>query len=160
MSLATTAAIIDRVLSVIEGLTPTSLAADKFRRYRAEMSGNFEEWVGNNPNCLRRVAAREVIGDQRPETSSGVEERTRTTIRVTIAYPQTHRYGADNTRDRDDVIAQDWKLINAAIGIYGRANFSSTNDCTPLGCTPARESSGSADLYVIDCEIEYQRSIA
>jgi hypothetical protein len=90
--------------------------------------------------------------------SNTTEERVKLRLRISIAYPQSHRYGGQNALDRDDVINQDWLKINAAIGIYGRANFSGGNDCTPLGAIKTREQGIKVDFLVVECEFEYQRS--
>jgi hypothetical protein len=70
-----------------------------------------------------------------------------------VPYPQTHRYGADNARDRDDVIEQDWLKINRAVGIYARGNFTTATDgsydCTPLG--GIKEVERSTALTISSC---------
>jgi hypothetical protein len=166
VSLATIESIRDRILTVIEGLTPASLSADKFRRYRAELSGNFEEWVEKNPSaCLRRVSAYETGSDEGPVVSCLTHETVNAQIEIRIAYPQTHRYGADNTRDRLDVIKQDWKKIKYAIsgdGGDGKANFTTATDesydCCPLPASMEIERSAVADYMVIRWRCEYTRS--
>lgn len=159
MSLATAEAIRDRIYTLIEALTPTSLAADKFRRYRNEDGANFDDWAEKSPAAaFRRFQIREVGDDELPETSSTTEERVRLRLAVRIAYPQTHRYGSANAMDRDDVMNQDWLKINFAIGLYGRANFSSTHDCTPLGAVKTREQGGKVDYLAIVADFEYVRS--
>jgi hypothetical protein len=159
VALATAESIRDRIYTLIEALTPVSLTADKFVRYRNEGAAEFDEWAEAKPNAaLRRFQVREVGDDEPPETSSATEERVRVRFEVRIAYPQTSRYGAANGMDRDDVMNEDWKRINFAVGIYGRGNFSGANDCTPLGAVKSREAGGKVDYLVVDCEMEYVRS--
>lgn len=168
MATATLEAIRDRLLSVIEGLTPTT---DKtgFRRYRAEGDGEFVPWAEKNPTgCLRRVSARKVQGTDPPSVSNLTTETVRSTIEARIAYPQTHRYGGNAARDRDDVIEQDWKKIKYAIsgdGAAARGNFTtateSSYDCTPLPCPPEETERGNGvDFLVIRFICEYTRSTA
>lgn len=160
MALATAEAIRDRILTLLESLTPTSLSGDKFRRYRNEGDGDFEAWAEKNPAAaFRRVQCRQTGGDSRPEISNTTEERIRTRFEVRVAYPQNHRYGAGNALDRDDVMNQDWLKINYAIGEYGRGNFSGTNDCTPTAAADNElERVGKIDYLVVRVEYEYVRS--
>lgn len=159
MTLATAAAIRDRICTLFEGLTPTSLSGDKFRRYRNEESAAFDEAMEKNPaGALRRFQVRQVGDDELPLVSNVSEERVRVRFEIRVAYPQTHRYGRDNGMDRDDAMNEDWRSINFAIGIYGRQNFSGTNDCTPLGCVKTREQGGKVDYLVVTAEYEFIRA--
>jgi hypothetical protein len=161
VALATQESIRDRIKALLEALTPASLTADKFRAYRNEDGADFEEWAEKHiAGAFRRFQVREVGEDELPHTSSVLEERVRILIRIVIAYPQTHRYGPANGIDRDDVMNEDWRAINAAVGIYGAANFTGTYDCIPLGATKTRESSGKIDYLVIEFRAEYLRSVA
>lgn len=163
MALATAAAIRDQIYTLIEALTPTTLAHDKFRRYRNEGSADFTGWAEKNPSgALRRFQVRQVGDDGEPITSNTTEERVTVQYEVRIAYPQTARYGSANGMDRDDVRKEDWKLIKRAIGREARANFTSATDgqydSTPLGASESRDSSGSIDFSVIRVEFEYVRA--
>jgi hypothetical protein len=159
MALATQEAIRDRNYTLIEALTPASLSADKFRRYRNEGDANFTDWAEKNiPACFRRFQVRQILTDELPTTSSMTEERVTLTLQITIAYPQNHRYGAANGMDRDDVMNADWLKVNAAIGIYGAGNFSGSNDCTPLGATMEMERGGKVDYMVVTARFEYVRA--
>ncbi len=131
---STAAAIRDRIRSLIEALTPTSDAGVKFRSYRNEGSADFVDWAEKNPAAaLRRFQARDNGSEDPPEVSNADTDMRHVTYAILIAYPHTARHGADQALDRDDVMHEDFKKIEQAIGIYGRANFSSTHDCTPLG---------------------------
>jgi hypothetical protein len=159
VALATQEAIRDRVYALVESLTPTSLTADKFKRYRNEAGADFDAWAEKNPSaCLRRFQVRETGSDEPPDVSNTDLEAVELDLTLRIAYPQTHRYGAANAMDRDDVMNQDWLKINAAIGIYGRANFSSSNDCTPLGAVKSREQGAAVDFLVVTARFRYFRS--
>lgn len=159
MSLATAEAIRDRVITLISALTPASLSADKFRPFRNEGGANFDDAMEKNPaGAFRRFQVRQVGDDGEPDTSNTTEEAIEIELEIRIAYPQTHRYGAANGMDRDDVRKQDWKQIKQTVGINGRANFSSSHDCTPLGATESRDASGAIDYSVIRARFRYQRS--
>jgi hypothetical protein len=156
---ATAENIRDRIYALIEALTPISLARDTFRRYRNEDAADFDAWAEKNPAAaLRRLQVREVGDDEPPDVSSTTEEQVEVEFEIRIAYPQTARYGAANGMDRDDVLVEDWKRINFAIGMYGRGNFSGTNDCTPLGATKTREQGGKVDYMVVRARYRYSRS--
>lgn len=158
MALATAEAIRDQVYTLVEALTPTTLAT-KFLRYRNELGADFVEWAEKNPAAaFRRFQVREVGEDGEPDVSNSDLEAVETTFEIRIAYPQTHKYGPANAMDRDDVAKQDWKQLKHTLGCDGRANFSSTNDCTPLGATREREEGNAVDFSVIRMRVRYQRS--
>jgi hypothetical protein len=161
VSLATAEAIRDQILTLIEGITPTSLSGDKFRRYRNEGGADFEEWANRQPTAaFRRVQARQVGEDEPPTVSNTTTEEVKLTIQILVAYSQNARAGSTNALDRDDAINKDWKSINAKVGIYGRGNFSSTNDCTPRGATMTMERGNGIDMMTILAVFTYQRSIS
>lgn len=160
MALATQEAIRDRVYALIEAISPSLLTPDKFRRVRNEAGADFAGWAEANPAAaLRRFQVREVGEDLPPDVSNADLEAVEIQLSVSLAYPQSHRYGAANAMDRDDVMNADWKQINAAIGLYGRANFSSSHDCTPLGASKARETGAKVDFLVVTARFRYQRAI-
>ena len=152
---ATTAeSIRDRIIELILALTPSVLSGDRFREYRNEREGNFITACESAPaGCLRRYQVRTTGDDEPPEVSDTTTAQLRTAFTILVAYPNTHRYGGG--RDRDDVIDEDWKAINYRCGIYGRANFSSTHDCTPLGCTKSFEPGEAVSYLVIEMRLLY-----
>ena len=167
MALASLDQIRDRLLTLVESLTPAAPATPKFLRHRAERDGDLIDWAEKNPAaCLRRVSAREVGQDEPPTVSNMTEERVTSVLDVRIAYPQTHRYGADAARDRDDVMRADWKKIKYAIsgdGGAARGNFSTATDgsydCTPLPATMEIErGNAGVDYLVIRFSAEHVRS--
>jgi hypothetical protein len=163
MPLSTVEAIRDRIYSVLEGLTPTSLTKDKFRRFRNEGGARFVDAMEKNPTgALRRVQVREDSDEGTPEISNTTEERIRVRYHITVAYPQTERYGKEAAMDRDDVMYEDWKKIKHAIGIDGRGNFSTgtdgSYDAVPLGITKSRDEGSAVDFQVMTAEFEFVRS--
>ncbi len=132
----TPSAIRDRIYTVIEALTPGSLAGDKFHRYRNEGGANFEKWAEAHPTAARRRFQVRKHGTVPPADVSNCDvERRIVTFKVRVAYPQTSRDGDAGAMDRDDAIDHDQQAIEYAIGMCGRANFSSSVDATyPDAC--------------------------
>lgn len=160
VSVATAAAIRNQGYSLLEAITPTYLSGDKFRRWRNEGGANFVDGTEKNPaGCLRRFQFRQIGTDDLPAVSDTTTERVTLQLELRVAYPQTERFGNANAMSRDDVLNQDWLKINAAIGIYGRGNFTSTYDCTPLGATMEMEHGSGVDYMVVMARFEYIRSI-
>lgn len=164
MSLATGATIRDRIRDLISYTDPLSLTVTRFRDSRNELKGDFRTDCEANPaGCFRRYQVRNVGDDPDPAVSNCDYEQRELTVEVVIAYPQTNRAGSDNAMDRDDVIEEDWDEINFQIGLCGRANFGSTNDCTPMGHnntkTVERGDSG-VDFLVVRFSYTYQRYLA
>ncbi len=161
MALATVEAIRDQCCTLVEAITPTSLSSDKFRRWRNEGNADFVDAMEKNPTAaFRRFQIRQRGTDELPLVSDTTTERIELTLEWRGAYPQSARYGNANAMDRDDVINQDWKSINYKIGLYGRGNFSSTNDCTPLGATMEMDHGAGVDYLVLTVRFEYERSVA
>lgn len=134
MATATPETIRNRIAALLEALTPTSLSGDKFRQSRDEAGADFVAWAEKNPGgCFRRFQVRASRLALMPQVSNVDLAQLEEEFAIRVAYPQTHRFGGAAGRDRDDVIAEDLRKLNYTIGIYGRANFSSTHDCTPLG---------------------------
>lgn len=148
---ATTAeSIRDRIIAVIESLEPTSLSSDKFRSYRNETAGFIEWCESSTTGAFRRFQVTETGADEPPETSSVADEQRRATFQVIVAYPQTGRYGEDQALDRHDIMREDQRLIERAIGMTGAANFTSPYpDATWVSGDTARESGEACDFLVV-----------
>lgn len=122
----------NRIATLITALAPTSDPGVRFLQSRDESAANFPAWCEANPAaCLRRFQVRSGGARGQPDVSNVDVARHEASFVIRIAYPNTHRYGGG--RDRDDVMDEDFRKIDVSIGLFGRANFSSTNDCTPLG---------------------------
>ena len=159
MATATAAAIRDRVHTLVEALAPAAHNGIKFLRLRNEASGNIDEWAEKNPAaCLRRFQARQVNTDDPPLVSDTTTERIILTLEMRVCYPQSGKFGSDNALDRDDAINQDWLKINKSVGMYGRANFSATHDCTPLPATMDMERGQGVDIMVVRLQFEFLRA--
>lgn len=144
------ASIRDRIATVITALTPTRLASDKFREYRNE-SAAFIEWCEANPvSAFRRFQVTESGSDEPPETSSVMEEERKATFQVIIAYPQNSRAGSQQSLDRQDMMREDQRIIERAIGMTGAANFTSPypSACWLSGGTD-RDSGEACDYLIL-----------
>lgn len=149
----------DRAIAVIAALVPNTVLGVAFVRHRNERDGDFVKWATANPTAaLRRFQVRQ-SGDDGPAVSNTDTEERRLKLTITVAYPQTARFGRDNALDRDDVITEDYKQLDFAIGIYGRQNFADPYpDAMPLGFTPQEMVAGDGvDFLVIEEVFVYQR---
>lgn len=162
MATTTPAAIRDRAITVIEALTPGTLSADRFRKYRNEGDGDFRAWTETNPaGCLRRVQVRTTGATETPPVSNFDFEEHQVTLTVTVAYPQTARFGADQSLDRDDVIDQDAFQIDKAIGMQGGANFTPATNadaCWIAGSPREIERGDGVDFLVLVFVYIYKRT--
>jgi hypothetical protein len=124
MATTTAEAIRGRIIAVVKALTPTSDSLLPFVPFDNELAGNFRKWAdGNATAAHRRFQVRDIGKDQPPAISNTDVEARLVEFEITIAYPQTHRWGGENALDRDDVMSQDQHQIEHAIGAAGRANF-------------------------------------
>ncbi len=125
---ATTAdAIRDRALDVIEAIVPTYALGTKtrFRRYPNEGKGDFVDWCEDNPeSAFRRFQVRFDGTRQTPAVSNTDQEERVVRLTTIIAYPHNARTGALQALDRDTAIDRDMDVLDGAIGLYSRPNFS------------------------------------
>lgn len=158
MALATEETIRDRILDVIELVDPVYLTSTRLRRWRQEGPADFIKWSEDNASaCFRRVSIRSTGDDEPPAVSNTDFEERRVVFDIAIAYPQNHRYGADNALDRDDVMTSDWREVDFQIGLCGRGNFGLTYDCTPLGCRKRIERGlNGVDFLIIQATYIYK----
>ena len=155
MSTTTAAAIRDRMIAVISALVPSSLSSDAFIEYPNEATGNFRVWANANPGAAWRSFQVRTILDPTAyhavEVSNTDLEENYGTFVVTVSYPQDSRAGDGGALRRDDVIDQDRKMIEKAIGLDGAANFTPDTgaDATYRGHLPTVEAGDTCDFLVI-----------
>jgi hypothetical protein len=159
MATTTSAAIRDRMITVIRAIVPTSHAADLFVPYREERNQPFEQWAAENP-ILRRFSVRSTMAPPEVVVSNTTEEWREETFAVAVMYPHTHRYGDDGARDMDDIIEQDRIAIEDVIGLRGGANFTSaTADATWSGSQPDVVRGEEVSFLVIPTTFGYWRAV-
>lgn len=159
MALATEEGIRDRIAVLIEAITPSLLSNDKFRQWRDEGKADFATDVASSPTAaLRRFQVKSITERGIPEVSNMTTAQHVARFRISISYPNNSRAGAQGARDRADLFDRDWNKINFVVGIYGRANFSAGNDCTPLGITAPEPDVGDA-VTVVTFEASYNYTL-
>ena len=108
--MATTLATIrDRIRTVLEAATPSSMSADKFRRC-PNTARTVREWAteSGGDQCLRKFDIRRVNDTGEPEAFSSGEMPLTESLLMTVAYPRLERlYGEDGLDDMEDVIRGD-----------------------------------------------------
>lgn len=124
----TAAAIRDACLDAIEALTPRSLAGDRFERHTEDRSSGmtFEAWLEAKTGQMRRCSMRDTGVRAPPSVSNTDVIRERVTFALAVSYPLTNRYGSDAGRDLEDVMDEDQRQIDHAIGLHGSANIPAT----------------------------------
>ena len=164
-NLTTEEAIRDRALDVIEALDPTILEGDRFRRFLDEGDGVFETWAeASAAGCQRRFQVVYALEQAPPAISNYDYHELELVLTVTVAYAQTARAGVNATRDRIDMMKADQHLIETAIGLLGRANFSPPwPDAmwSERGTRPSRRVVGrGVDFLVITQGYRFQRQMS
>lgn len=159
---ATQSTIRDRILDLIEALDPISETRSKFRRHRNEGDGEFQTWCDSYQTaCLRRFQVEDFSLAGPSYSNTDVDMRECEMV-ISVAYPQTQRFGEGAALSRRTVIEQDFGEIEKLMGIYGRAWFFSEHDCTPLGLGEPQfdiQKNDGYDLLVIRARFSYYRSV-
>jgi hypothetical protein len=161
MATSSSKAIRDRIITVVNGITPTLHAELPFVAYRDESGADFRRWARAHPQlCTRRVQARVLSDEQGDIMNEDVEEHL-ATFEVIVAY--AHRWRAGASFDRDNVMEEDRHAIEDAIGVLGAANFTpATADATwreHVNASDPRESDEGVDFLVIRQLMSYLRAV-
>lgn len=165
MATTTAAAIRDRAIAVIKTLTALTVPNDTFVAYRNELGADFRSWANANAQAsVRRFQVRTSGADREIEVTDEQLETHYLELEIIVAYPQTHRWGADNALDRDDAMEQDLHLILDAIGVRGSENFTPPHaDATwreHLNVDDEHERGAVCDFLVIKQLMSYTRLVA
>ena len=160
MSTTTSAAIRNRMLTVVEALTPATQSGVRFLRHREEI--DFRAWADAHPEaCLRRFAVRD-LGDYRPALISNTDvELRRALFEVVLAYPLNYRFGSGaNLLGVEDVIDQDMHQVEHAVGLRGYANFTAATGAEAAWVDgETARSSSNVRFLVIAQSMEFYRSM-
>jgi hypothetical protein len=125
-SVTTTELIRERIITVVEAITPTVHASLPFVAYRDEAGADFRRWARAHPSeCTRRFQARLVSSARGQDVSNMYTEARRATFDIIVAYAK--RWRAGSSFDRDDTMDVDQGLIEGAVGMNGYANFALSN---------------------------------
>lgn len=155
----TSAAIRDRIVTVIEALVPTTQSNVRFRHHREEF--DFRGWADGHPDaCLRRFSVRD-LGDAKPALVSNTDvELVRAIFEIVIAYPLSYRFGSGNLLGVEDVIDQDRHQVEHVAGMRGYANFTAATgaEASWVDGETARET-GATRRLVIAQTMEFYRSM-
>lgn len=160
MATTTADAIRDRIIAVVRALVPVSLVGDEFIPSTNEGNADFVGWAEQyEPGAFRCFQVVELV-DTTPEVSDAVVALIRTTFRITVAYPHSHRTGAKNALDRYRVMSEDQHKIEYAVGMEGRVNF--TPPTYPDACwvegSATRETGDACDFLVIEQTMQFYRA--
>jgi len=110
------------LITAVQALTPSVLAETRFRVHREAEA--FEDWCTRNGTAaLRRLSIRDTGENVFPIVTDTVVEERVVIFEIQVAYPDNSRYGADEGRDRDDVMRSDFYQIEGVIGLRGYATY-------------------------------------
>jgi hypothetical protein len=154
----TGAAIRDAMIALVEAITPSTHAGDKFIAHREVQP--LRDWAEANPGgCLRRFSIRST-GQPRPApVSTTLVEETSDTFEIVVAYPTDGRQGEDWLLDLDDAIESDQTSIHKTIGPPGYASLTAT--ATVIHEDPFTREDGSPVTFgVIRYRVDWYRSVA
>lgn len=122
MATTTSKAIRERIVAVVEALTPAAHDDLAFDAYIDEAGADFRRWARSRPGeCTRRFQVRTVSTAQPPDVANTDVAAQLVTFDVIVAYPQRWQAGAG--LDRDDTMESDRIQIERAIGRDGFGNF-------------------------------------
>jgi hypothetical protein len=156
--MATTgAAIRDAMIALVEAITPSTHAGDKFVAHREVQP--FRDWADANPGgCLRRFSIRSTGALTPPEATNTDIEWVSTDFACVVAYPVNGRQGEDWLLDLDDVIEADLRAIEHRIGTNGYANYAQqTAGATVTTTGTAREEGGAVVYGVLELHAGFYR---
>lgn len=109
-------------ITAIRAITPTCLADVSYLPHLEETE--FRDWAQENATAaLRRFSVLDLFDYDDIETSNTDVEWTIGRNEVVVAYPRDYRYGAENRRDLNDVIREDERQLEGAIGARGYSNY-------------------------------------
>jgi hypothetical protein len=168
--LTTTADLIrDRAIAVIIGLVPKYLSGIHFRPSTNRHGADFVKQCEKQPaSAFRLFQCRDIGVDHPPEVTNTDVEWRQITLRIIVAYPQDYMANAaplgKQALDRDRVMSTDQHAIEHAVGLAGRANFSSAvspsyPDAFWVSGTTTREIGRACDYLVIEQTMRFLRTM-
>ena len=163
MATTTFAAFRAEMIIAIQALTPSKPLHDRKPAFKlAKDEVDFREWAPAHPTtCTRVFTIYDLFDDEPIEISDGTADLQPVRVEVLMAYQHDFKYGANNIRARQDVIREDYRDFEKALGINGTANY--TNGCTikedgpPFDVEPLRNAGVS--ILVIPYLVRFLRAI-
>jgi hypothetical protein len=148
----------DVMVQQLQALIPPSHSEQRFDLHRVE--DDFDAWVESQPTaCFRRFELVSNLDYDIVGTTEGFVDTFRQSLTLSLAYPrQMARYGAANRRALDDVIDQDFLLVEGAIGRRSNASWpQGLHSSQFLSMQPVRLD--GAWIVRLVYEIQYDRSV-
>lgn len=161
MATTTASAIRTEVMRLIADITPSVHAHQRFQQHREELP--IRPWAEAHPEaCLRRVSVRFGGSTEPPAVNDTRVQEVSDTMEIVVAYPVSWRHGGRQQLGLDDVIADDARLIEAAVGPPGYAAVASlVAPATVLWeQSNEREESGPVQFSVLRYRVDYFRSLS
>jgi hypothetical protein len=158
----TSAAIRDLMRTTVAGLTPSVMAADRFRAHREEQGPPFRIWCEANPQAaLRLFSIRDLGAIESPALTNADVELVSTEFEAVVCYPNDSRYGRTGQIGQDDVIEADQRQIDRAIGTTGYATLDTTTGgaAVVVTRTVSRELANACTFLSIRFAVQYWRSL-
>lgn len=151
----------DKMITVIEALTPSTESKETFRVSLDEI--DFREWASKYKGAVfRRFSILDVTDYENVRVSDGLVEQIDAVLEVVVAYPKSRsKYGANGLRDAMDLIREDMHLIDDNVGLHGGANTVS-GQCRAVKRS-ARIDMGDTDdtaiLSVLELGVPFYRAV-
>jgi hypothetical protein len=153
------ASIRDTMITTVAGLTPTTLSGNRYKKHDQRMS-DFRAWCEQNPGpAFRRFSIRGTGAQEPPEVTNTDVEWIWTEIEAVVAYPLDFRGGPQMTLDRDDLIEEDMRQIENAIGTNGYSTIESAGAGTVTTSSIEREPGQACDFGVLRLRTGFYRAM-
>ncbi len=138
---------------LLTAVTPVSFQDVSFGRHRDEQ--DLRDWARTFPDaCFRRFAIRDLLEYEQPSTSTHEQEWVRGRTEVAIAYPADYRYGEQNKRDQRDVMREDERYVDQAIGVNSYDQYTDGWLAYPL---VTHEEEDNVSFLVFTYEFQFNR---
>lgn len=162
MATTTPDAIIVKMQSTVEALTPTSSERDKFKRHDQEV--DFRAWCDQNPTAaFRKFSILDLWEFDEPRISDLVNEEVWTTFEFVAAYPiqSAGKYGSRKAHSMQKVMSDDLHQVRHAIGANGYATLDTATGgaATVVEDGPSVEDGQACRFVVLRLRTRYLRAM-
>jgi hypothetical protein len=155
----TFATVRDKMVTLLEGLTPLRNAAQPFRRHRDP--ADFSAWVEAHPEaCLRRFELETALALEPAPFTDGLVENTEQVVRVRVAYPRSPGlYGPENERDHEDLLEVDVAQIDEAIGKHAGPDYVNEQHECAFRALAIDDAGEAARILSLTYSVQFNRSV-